>query len=111
MIFHEPGTDMPREVVSGQYIFPMALEAVVSDTKDAIDRLWARPVEKIGKIERHRNVGANSWVVGGTRIRVSSIRRLSEDGYTPAQIIGEYPTITEADIRAALDHDGGAAAA
>lgn len=37
-------------------------------------------------------------------MRVASIKRLTEDGYTPAQIIAEFPQLTVADIKAALDY-------
>jgi hypothetical protein len=43
-------------VVSGQYVIPIVLQAVISDTRQAIERFRRRPDEKIGQIERHRQV-------------------------------------------------------
>lgn len=111
VIFEEPGTGKPREIATDQYVLPIPLRVVVSDARKAVEELWRRPGEQIGRIERHRNVSSNVWVIAGTRIHVASIKRLAEDGYGVAEIQAEYPQLTEEDIRAALSHGDSRAAA
>jgi uncharacterized protein (DUF433 family)/DNA-binding transcriptional MerR regulator len=102
VVITEPGTEAPREVVSGQYTFRMPLAVVVSDTRKALQEFSRRPNEKVGTVERHRFVAHNTWVVGGTRIPIMAIRRFHDAGYSFKQIIREYPDLTRRDIEAAL---------
>jgi DNA-binding transcriptional MerR regulator len=105
VIFHEPGTGLPREIVSGQYVIGLLLKTIISDTKKAIEKMHRRDPKKIGRVERSRFVSHNAWVVGGTRIPTSAIRNFKEAGYTVEQIIAEYPDLTPRDIKAALLHE------
>jgi DNA-binding transcriptional MerR regulator len=110
VIFQGPDDAAPQEV-SGQFYLPILLGDVVTSTQQDTSQMFGRPVEMVGRIEQHRNVGGNAWVVAGTRIHVSSIKRLAEDGYTPERIIAEYPQLTVDDVAAALRHSGALAAA
>jgi len=105
VIFQEPGTDLPQEVVSGQYVIGLMLKTIISDTTRDVEKMRRRDPEKIGRIERSRYVNHNAWVVGGTRIPTAAIRRFKEAGYTNEQIIAEYPDLTDGDIKAALFHE------
>ena len=110
VILVNPETDMPQEVLSGQYVLIIALEEVVNDTKNDLVKLRQRSSDSIGKIQKRRSVVRNSWAVAGTRIAVESIKRLAEDGYTSEQIIEEYPDLTRDDVEAALKHEAPKAA-
>lgn len=105
VIFVNPETGAPEEIVSGQYILELPLKQVISDTSADIDNMKRRSQNEVGKITRSRAIAHNSWVIAGTRIPVGAIRRLYEDGYSPSDIIGEYPDLTIADVEAALAHD------
>jgi DNA-binding transcriptional MerR regulator len=106
VVFHEPGTGLPREIVSGQYVIgSILLSTVISDTKKDIDNLHRRDPKKVGTVERSRHINRNTWVVGGTRIPTATIRRFKEAGYTVGEILREYPDLTAQDIRAALHHE------
>jgi uncharacterized protein (DUF433 family) len=111
VVWIEPGTDLPQEILSGQYIVPIILEDVVSHTRDDIDKLLSRRTESIGRIERSRHVLHNAPVVAGTRIRVSAIKAFADAGYSAGRIVEEYPELTEDDVRAALAYSGEKAAA
>jgi len=104
VVFHEPETQKPREIVSGQYTFEIRLMDVSADIEKEIAALRRRDESKIGKIERNRWVAHNAFVLAGTRIPVSAIKNFHEAGYSAAQIIKEYPDITEDDVKAALSH-------
>jgi DNA-binding transcriptional MerR regulator len=93
VIFHEPGTGRPREIVSGQYVIGVLLKTIVADTKKDVEKMHRRDPSKVGRIERSRFVNHNSWVIGGTRIPTAAIRRFKEAGYTNAQILKEYPDL------------------
>jgi DNA-binding transcriptional MerR regulator len=105
VVFVDPETQKPREVVSGQYVIPIVLQAVITDTRRAIEQFRRRPNEKLGQIERHRQVAQNAAVVAGTRIPTAAIKRFRDAGYSTAQIIEQYPDLTERDIEAALAYE------
>ena len=111
VVFVDPETQAPREIVSGQYAIGIVLEAVISNTKRDVERFRQRPEEKFGRIERHRQTAQNAAVIAGTRIPVGAIKRFNEAGYSAKQIIEQYPDLTEADIEAALTYKESSAAA
>lgn len=107
VVWIEPETELAQEVAAGQYIVPLILQTVISDTENDIRGLIRkRDQSSIGKIERSRYVVHNAPVLSGTRIPVSAIKRFAEAGYNTAQIIEEYPDLSEEDIEAALAYKG-----
>ena len=111
VIFVDPNSRQYREIVSRQYIIGLPLKMVVSDTKRDIEHLRARDDANVGKVARARYVSHNARVVAGTRFPVSTIKRFAEDGFSTEQIMQEYPTLTEADIKAAIEHESDGVAA
>jgi DNA-binding transcriptional MerR regulator len=107
VIFHDPESDKPREIVSGQFVVPIELKAIVSDTREIVQKLRQRSPDKIGQVSKSRYVNHNAWVIAGTRIPTKSIRQFHEAGYTTDQIIQEYPDLTPDDVDAALAHEEG----
>ena len=105
VMFENPETGKPQEVVSGQYLLGIKLGKIISDTRDDVAALNRRSSDSIGKLRRHRSIARNAWAIAGTRITVGSIKRLREDGYSVDQIIEEYPDLTEEDVQAAFAHD------
>jgi uncharacterized protein (DUF433 family) len=105
VVFIDPETEKPREIVSGQYTFEIRLIDVYSDVQRDIDEMRRRDASKVGKIERSRWVAHNAFVIAGTRIPVRAIKNFHEAGYTVEQILKEYPDITPRDVKAALAHD------
>jgi uncharacterized protein (DUF433 family) len=104
VVFGDPVTGAPREVVSGQFvIYPLAEE--IAETNESIEAIGRRSPEQLGKVVRMRGINRSAPTISGTRIPIASIQRLNEDGYSVEQIIGEYPDLTAADIHAALAHD------
>ncbi|HEX3666071.1 MAG TPA: DUF433 domain-containing protein [Rhizomicrobium sp.] len=99
--FDEPETGQTRGVLNKQYIV-LPLISVIDDVRVHSIALTQRDKAEIGSLERHRYVAHNSWVVAGTRIPINAIRRYSEAGFTPAQIVKEYPVLTKKDVVAAL---------
>jgi uncharacterized protein (DUF433 family) len=101
VIFYNPDTDQ-KEDISGQLVLEIPLKVVSGDMEKAVHSLRARPVEKVGKIERHRGTARNKPVVAGTRIPVKSIKAFKAAGYSVEQIREQYPVLTVEDIQAAL---------
>lgn len=104
VVFVEPDTEQYQEIVSKQYVIGLPLSVVISDTKRDIERMQRRDDDQLGQITRARNVRHNAWVVAGTRVKVETIKRFAEDGFSVKQILEEFPTLTEADVKAALAH-------
>lgn len=112
VVFREPGTAKPREVVSGQYIIEaLPLRRVQAEARAGAQRLLLRAPGDAGKVARLPGVAHKAPVLAGTRIPVAAIKRFSADGYSATQIIAEYPALTDADIEAALSHPETPAAA
>ncbi len=59
------------------------------------------------RIEINPKVMVGKPVIRGTRIPVYIILELLGAGYTPKQIIKEYPKLTEKDIKAAVEYATG----
>ncbi len=100
--FHEPETQRVRSVVKGQYVVPIPLEPIIGEVREAAAKLKERTMEKIGKVERHRLVMHNAPVIAGTRIPTGAIKRFKDAGYSIDEILREYPSLTRADVEAAL---------
>jgi uncharacterized protein (DUF433 family) len=108
--FHEPETKRVRSIVKGQYAIPIPLEPIIGEMRKAAAKLKERTTEKIGKIERHRLVMHNAPVIAGTRIPTGAIKRFKDAGYSIDGILREYPSLTRADVEAALKFEGDRAA-
>lgn len=102
VVWVDPDSARPQEILSGQYIVPVVLDEVLSETAKDVSRLSGRDESTVGKIDRSRFIRHNAPVVAGTRIRVSAIKAFAEAGYSHRQIVEEYPDLTEKDVRAAL---------
>ncbi|RSY90585.1 DUF433 domain-containing protein [Sphingomonas koreensis] len=104
VVFNDPETNQPQEVVSGQYIEAcIPLSHVADDVASAAEKLRQRDVSQVGKTSRTRHVVHNAWVIAGTRIPVAAIRSFAEAGYSVDEIIKEYPDLTPKDVKAALE--------
>jgi uncharacterized protein (DUF433 family)/DNA-binding transcriptional MerR regulator len=106
VIFVEPDTDQYREIVSKQYVIGLPLRVVISDTRKDVESLGARDESQIGQVSRGRNIGHNVLVIAGTRVPVATIKRFVEDGHSTEEILKEFPRLTAADVRAAIEHKG-----
>ncbi|MEO3389016.1 DUF433 domain-containing protein [Mesorhizobium sp. CAU 1741] len=103
VVFEDPATGDLEEVGSKQKVLQIPLRLVASDMQAEVKKLNRRDEAEIGKFERNRGVAQNQLVIAGTRIPVRSVKAFADAGYTPAQIVAEYPTLTEADVRAVID--------
>ena len=106
--FENPETRAKEEIVSGQGILQIPLEVVTGDMRRAVDAMRKRDEALVGKIERKKGIANSKPVIAGTRIPVSSIKAFADEGYTVEQIRAEYPTLTDADVIAAINHKNAA---
>ncbi|MEF2071894.1 DUF433 domain-containing protein [Consotaella aegiceratis] len=104
VIFDNPDSERREEVVSGQGVLKIPLEIVRANMRENVNQLWRRDPLQIGRIDRRKGVAHNRAVLAGTRIPVASIRAFVDEGYNVEQILAEYPTLTEADVRAAMEY-------
>ena len=102
--FADPDTGDVVGVETKQLAIPILVRDVWNDMRSQAQKLKERAPNEIGRIARRRHVVHNALTIAGTRIPVSAVQCLSEDGYSVAQIIAEYPTLTGADVRVALDY-------
>lgn len=104
VVFVNPETDAFEEVVSGQGVLQIPLQVTSANMREAIKRLNQRGPEQIGKFEQRRKIANNQVVIAGTRIPGESIKAFATEGYSVERIKLEYPTLTEEDIRAAINY-------
>jgi uncharacterized protein (DUF433 family) len=102
--FREPDTEAIREVLSGQYTY-LRLRSIIEDLTEEAKKLKQRSQEQVGRVERHRYVVHNAYVVAGTRIPTRAIWRFHSAGFSHDHIIREYPILTPPDIDAAIRHE------
>jgi len=58
-----------------------------------------------GRVAKTRNVMANKPVIAGTRIRTEAIWNFHQEGYSVKEILDQYPSLTEDDVRAAVEFE------
>lgn len=109
--FFNTSTGDIEDVLKGQYALELPLKKIQSEMSDEVHRLFRRSDENVGQVSRSRNLSHNAWVVAGTRVPVATIKRFAEDGFSIDEIQHEYPSLTKADIRAAIEYEGDGAAA
>jgi uncharacterized protein (DUF433 family) len=103
--FQEPDTRRVREALTGQYVADIPLEQIANDVAAEAGKLKQRSQKQIGKIARNRYTQHNAWVIAGTRIPVKAIWRFHKAGYSAEQILKEYPSLTIADIKRAIERE------
>jgi uncharacterized protein (DUF433 family) len=84
------------EQVLASYAVPV--QAIVDQLGAEIAKLDRRLP---GHVERRRATLGHQLVFKGTRIPVSSVQRLRQDGVSDAEILDLYPALTPADLTAA----------
>jgi DNA-binding transcriptional MerR regulator len=97
--FIEPATGQGLGVLSGQYVLVPVVDQIEHVRQAAAD-LSRRSDAQIGLVERHRNVAHNARVFAGTRVPVRAVERFLAAGYSPQEILAEYPSLHIADIEA-----------
>ncbi len=100
VVFENPASNQREEIVSGQRVFDIPLRVVARNTRAKIRALNDRSGQE-GQIEKRRFVSGNRRVFAGTRVPVKAVIDFLRAGYTPAQILKEYPELTAKDVRSA----------
>jgi uncharacterized protein (DUF433 family) len=88
----------------GQQVEPGILDMgpVVADVQAAIRNLYRRTDDQIGNVTHDRWIMSGAPVIAGTRIPTATVAWFHRNGYTCAEIMAEFPRLTEDDIRAAI---------
>lgn len=103
VVFFDPASGVPREASGdGQVVFSVTLEVIASEMSAAAAKLRERVPEEFGQIVRNRYVAHNAPVVAGTRVRTGAIWNYHSAGYQDAEILREYPSLTDRDVKAAI---------
>ena len=106
VLFHDPTTGAAVEPRgAGQQVLDFALEPIANEMRGAAARLRERRRDEIGQLSRNRYVVHNAWVVAGTRIPTTAIWNYHAAGYSSKAIIAEFPRLTHADVRAAIEFE------
>lgn len=82
-------------------ILTIDLGVIQSDAERRIHQWKERSPIQTGRTEQNRYVVGGVEVFAGTRIPVSTIAELLEDGWTHNEILDNYPRLTEADLNLA----------
>jgi uncharacterized protein (DUF433 family) len=103
--FEHPATGelMSPQPMGQKPLFQMS--KVIRNVERELARMNRRKPRQIGKIDQNRYVARNEPVIAGTRIPTGAIYRLHQAGYSPQDIVREYPRLKPADVRAAIEHE------
>ena len=110
VVLEDPTTKHREDVVSGQQVFNIPLRLVIKNTREKIKELNNRD-SVVGNFAKAKFVAHNELVFSGTRIPVAFVIEFYEAGYTKAQILREFPSLTTIDIEAAIRANEGRKAA
>lgn len=102
--FRAPNSSNVEGVWDGQYAMLPVID-VIEDVEQRIHQLRQRDKDQVGQVDRRKFVVRNASVISGTRIPTAAIKRFKEAGYSVAEIIDEYPSLTPEDVNAALSHE------
>lgn len=91
-----------EDIVSGQAVLAIPLRIVTGEMEEAVGALRRRDPDDYGRVARKRSVAQNQPVLAGTRIPVRAVKDFHDAGYSVDEIKQQYPSLTEADIRAAI---------
>lgn len=106
VVYDDPATG--ERVAGGppaQLVLPIELDKIAGEMREAASQLRERGQDEIGQISKHRYVVRNADVVAGTRVPTSAIWHFHEAGYSPEEIVAQYPRLTVADVHAAIAHE------
>ena len=103
--FSDSAQEFVEASESEQEVFAVALEPIEHQMERRAEELRKRTKSERGAVVRNRWIVHNAWVIAGTRIPVRAVQNLHDAGYSTQQIIREYPSLTAADVKAALKHE------
>jgi uncharacterized protein (DUF433 family) len=103
VIFFDPNSGKPIEAKGqGQQVHDVvSLEEIAKEMGRAAESLRDRS-DRIGRVEKRRQVASSSWVIAGTRVRTEAIWHFHEAGYDTRGILKEYPQLHPEDVSAAI---------
>lgn len=103
IIFFDPDSGKPTEAKGqGQRVMEVvSLQEIADEMGKAAESLKDRS-DRVGQIEKRRNVASSSWVIAGTRVRTEAIWHFHEAGCDTAEILREYPHLKPDDVIAAI---------
>jgi uncharacterized protein (DUF433 family) len=81
------------------------MRSVIESVEKQLDLMNRRGKDQIGKVDRNRHIMGNAPVIAGTRIPTHAIFDLHQNGFSVAQIVAEYPRLTERDVKAAIQFE------
>jgi len=105
--FFEPGSSARVGTTPLGQVKLFALADIASEVEGEVRALLRRPADTVGNLSRKRGVLHNATTVAGTRISTSAIWNFHRAGYDVEHIKKEYPSLTDEDVRAALEFESG----
>ena len=105
VFFHDPVDHDTVRNVAGQSAFVIDIERVRKQVEAETSGWNERNPDDYGKIDRHRHVQHNQWVIKGTRIPTATIWAFHQAGYSNSAIRRQFPTLKTDDIAAAISHE------
>lgn len=100
VVFDSPDGKGREEITSGQGIINIPLKVVTKHLKEQVEKMKKRDLKMSGSIDTSRGDRPS---ISGTRVSVDAIKAFHNEGYSVDQILKEYPSITEADVKAAVE--------
>ena len=77
---------------------------IAVDFERAYDAVMIKTIPKHSAIATNPAIMGGKACIAGTRVTVETILRRFAEGYTMAEMLADYPPLTEANIAAALEY-------
>lgn len=107
VVIQNPETGEPEDAVTGQGVLQIPLAVVSREMNEAIRALRTRSDEHHGRIDV-KTGGRSNPMVAGTRVPVRAIKEFAAEGLSVSDIIKQYPSLTESDVKAAINFQSAA---
>jgi uncharacterized protein (DUF433 family) len=79
----------------------LPIKKVVEDVTAEVIDLQSKRVSSASAVSSNRYVARNTLVVEGTRVPLDTIKVYLEEGFSQADILSEFPSLTVEDLRRA----------
>ena len=100
VVIESPETGERVDAATGQAVLEIPIRTICNKTQKAVEEMWGRDPESVGRFEKRRGLAHSERVVAGTRVPTRSIRAFLEAGYSTDAILEEYPSLTAEDVEA-----------
>lgn len=101
--YDDDGRPVSVKKLGQRVVEEIPVEKVERSIAREAKKLATRRDDDVGRVAKRRGVQSSAECVAGTGIRTRAIWEFHRQGFTPAQIVKQYPVLTLDDVKAAIE--------